>query len=211
MDTGVVLTHLIQAEQIKNLSTSTLVFNITQFFLSLNYQLFPLILNKASFESKISTFFQNYLVDRKTKYLWKNFSSPFFNVDIRVVQGSVLSLILLVLYLSFIFHIFEKRLKNLKIPISVILFVDNGLFISQNKSFNISNSHFFYSYNIISSLLEQFGLVIEYRKTEVFHFSRSYRVFNPSLLDLTILGDPIFCPKKTWQYLEFIFNKKLKF
>ena len=100
----------------------------------------------------------------------------------------MLFLILSVLYLFSIFHIFEKRLKNLKISISVILFVNNSLFISQDKSFNISNSNLFYNYNIISSLLEQFRLVIEHRKIEFFHFSRLYEMFNPPSLDLTMLG-----------------------
>ena len=62
------------------------------------------------------------------------FFSPFFNVDIDIGQGSALLSVLLVLYLSPIFHIFEKRLKNLKIPVSIILFVDNSLFLSQEKS-----------------------------------------------------------------------------
>jgi len=71
-------------------------------------------LDKAGFDSKISQFFQNYLVNRKTKYFWNNFSSSLFNVDIGVGQGSALSPIL---FLSLIVHILEKRLKNLKIQI----------------------------------------------------------------------------------------------
>jgi len=86
-----------------------LVFDIAQFFPSLNHQLLPLILNKASFNPKVSTFFQNYLVGRKTKYLWKSFFSLFFNVDVRVGQGSALSSILLSLYLSPILHILKKE------------------------------------------------------------------------------------------------------
>ena len=163
------------------------------------------------FNSKISQFFQNYLVDRKTKYLWNTFFSQFFNVDICVRQSSALSPILLALYLSPIFHIFEKRVKNLKILISVISFVDNGLFISQNKSFTISNSHLFCGYHIISSFLNQFGLVIEHGKMEVFHFSRTYGAFNSPQLDLSILGGSILHPKETWYYLGFIFNRKLIF
>ena len=37
-------------------------------------------------------------------------------------------------------------------------------------------------HNIIFFLLTKFGLVVKYRKTEVFHFSRSYRAFNPPSL-----------------------------
>jgi len=142
-------------------------------------------------------FFSNYLVGRKTQYLWNNFSFLFFNVDVSIKQGSVLFLVLSALYLSSIFHIFKKRVKNLKIPISLIFFVDNSLFILQEKSFEKLNSHLFCSYNVISSLLEQFELVIEHEKTEIFYFSRS-QVFNLSPLDLNIFGGPILCPKDIW-------------
>jgi len=47
----------------------------------------------------------------------------------------MLSPILFTLYLSPIFHIFEKKTKNLKITVSFLSFIDDGLFISQEKSF----------------------------------------------------------------------------
>ena len=75
----------------------------------------------------------------------------------------------------------------------------------------ISNSNLFCSYNIISSLLEKFGLIVEHRKTEVFHFSRSYSIFDSPPLDLSPLGGLILKPKNTWHYLRFIFNRKLTF
>jgi len=68
-------------------------------------------------------------------------------------------------------------------------------FISQNKSLVVPNTNLFCSYNIISSLLRKFGLIMEYGKMEVFHFSRSYGVFNPPSLDLTSLGVSFFIPK----------------
>jgi len=79
-------------------------------------------------------------------YLWNDFSSPFFDVNVGVSQESALSPILSALYLSLVFHIFEKRLKDLKIPVSVISFVNDGLFISQNKSLYILNSNLLCSY-----------------------------------------------------------------
>ena len=96
-----------------------------------------------------------------------------FDINVGVGQESVLSPILSTLYLSLFLYILENRFKNLKIPTSILSFVDDGLFIVQNKSFNISNSYLFYSYNILSKLLDSFGLVIKYSKTEIFHFSRS--------------------------------------
>ena len=77
-DASVVLTHFIHLGWVKNYMTSTLVFDIAQFFLSLNYHLLPLILRKASCNSKVKQFFSNYQVGRKTWYCWNNISSQFF-------------------------------------------------------------------------------------------------------------------------------------
>ena len=156
-------------------------------------------------------FFANYLVQRSTKYLWNDLSSPFFEVNVGVGQGSALSPILSTLYLSPLLYIIEKHFKNLNLPIPILSFVDDGLFIVQNKSFSISNSHLFCSYNILSKLLDSFGLIIEHSKTEIFYFNRSHSSFNPPPLDLSPLGGPILCPKDSWKYLGFIFDRKLSF
>ena len=105
MNVGVALTHLVHARWVKNILMSTLAFDITQFFPLLNHCLLPLILEKVGFDSKISIFFHDYLVGRKTKYLWNSFSSPSFNIDVGVRQGSALSpFYLLYIFLqSFIF------------------------------------------------------------------------------------------------------------
>ena len=150
-------------------------------------------------------FFKNYLVGRKTKYLWNDFISPSFNVNVGVRQASTLSPILSAFYLSPIFLSLENCLKILKIPIFIISFVDNGLFISQNKYISYSNANLFYSYNIISSLLTKCSLVIKHGKTDIFYFSRSYGAFNPPSLDLFALRGPILLPKET-QVLFLIEN-----
>jgi len=111
-----------------------------------------------------------------------------FDVNVGVGQESALSPILSTLYLSLFLYILENWLKNLKIPISILSFVDNGLIITQNKSFDISNSYLFCSYNILSKLLDSFSLVIEHSKTEIFHFSRSQGFFNLPSLNLSPLG-----------------------
>ena len=160
--------------------------NIAQFFSSINYQLLLLILNKASFDSKVSFLFSNYLIGKKNQYWWNDFISPLFHVDvdIDVGQGFVLSPILFALYFSPIFHIFEKISNNLNISILFLLFVDNGL-------------------------LKCFGLVLEYGKSKNFYFYRLHRYSNPPPLNLSCFGKPILCPKDNWRYLRFIFNRKL--
>ena len=210
-DAGIALTHIIHTGWIKHLSTSTLVFDIAQFFPSLNYCLLSLILDKAGFGPRVVNFFSNYLVNRKTSYFWNNFASHSFDVNVGVGQGSALSPILSALYLSPFFHILEKHLKILDLKISTLSFVDDGLLLTQSKSFHVSNAHLFSSYNIVLTLLSKFGLQVEHSKTEVFHFSRSLIDFSPPPLDLSSIGSPLLVPKDTWKYLGFIFNRKLSF
>ena len=102
----------------------------------------------------------------------------FFSVDVGIGQKSALSPVLSALFITLIFYIFEKRIKNLNIPVSFLSFVNEKLFISQEKSSIKTNVNIFCCYNIILSLLNQFDLVVEHRKTEVFHFSRAYRLIN---------------------------------
>jgi len=56
-DVGIILVHLIHVGWVKNLLTSTLAFDIVQFFPLLNYCLLSLILEKVGFNSKIPIFF----------------------------------------------------------------------------------------------------------------------------------------------------------
>ena len=63
----------------------------------------------------------------------------------------------------------------------------------------------------MTNFLDKFGFIVEHSKTEVFHFSRSHGSFNPSPLDLSLLGGLILSPKNFWKYLGFIFNRKLTF
>ena len=120
-----------------------------------------------------------------------------YEVNVRVGQGSALSPILSALYLSPLLYILEKCFKILNIPFSLIFFVNDGLFISQNKSIDISNSQLICSYNVLLGLLKKFGLSIEHSKTETFHFDRSHRTFNLPPLNLLPLGRPILHPKST--------------
>jgi len=152
-------------------------------------------------DSKISSFFKDFLVKRKTNYIWNELSSLTYKVNVGVGQGSTLSPILSALYLSPLLYILEKCLKILNIPISLISFVDDGLFISQNKSIDVLNSQLFCSYNVLSGLLNKFELNIEQSKTEMFHFNRSHGMFNPPSLNLLPLGGPILHPKKLMEIL----------
>ena len=147
----------------------------------LDHQILPLILNKAGFNSRSLSFFFNYLMNRKTQYMWNNLIISFFRIDIDIRQESAFFLNLSTLYIVPIFHIFKKRPKNLfqNLAVSFLSFVDDGLFISQEKSFERSNIILFCSYNIITSFFDQVKLTVKHGKLEIFYFFTLTRNFNP--------------------------------
>ena len=196
---------------VKNMLTSTLAFDIVQFFPSLNHHLLSLILEKAGVDSHVVKFFSNYLINKRMQYVWNNFFSHFIDINMGVDQGLALSPILLAFYLAPFLHILENHLKNLNLQISLLSFIDDGLLITQSKFFETSNSHLYYSYNVAFNLLTKFGLLVKYLKTEVFHFSRSQESFNPSPLNLSPISGLILTLKDFWRYLRFIFDRKLLF
>jgi len=73
IDAGIVPIHIIWSGWTKSLSTSTLAFDIAQFFLSLNHRFLTQIIHKAGLDTQVIKFFSNYLIKRKTNYLWNNF------------------------------------------------------------------------------------------------------------------------------------------
>ena len=89
------------------------MFDIIQFFPTLNHHLLTLILEKVGLDPKVTLFFVDYLVRRKTNYVWNEISSPIYKVNVGVGQGSALSPILSALYLSPFLYILENHLKNL--------------------------------------------------------------------------------------------------
>ena len=125
-------------------------------------------------------------------------------------QGSALSPIL---YIIPIFHIFKKRTNSLlsSIFVSTLSFVDNGLFISQKKSYEKLNTNLFFSYSIIYFLFEQFGLIIKHNKSKVFYFSRMMKNYKLPSLNLRPLRGYLLWSKDNWRYLEFFFDRKLTF
>jgi len=88
-------------------------------------------------------------------------------------------------------------LKKLSIPISVSLlsFVDNSLFVSQEKSYEKSNAILYSGYNIVSFLFNKFGLVIKHNRSEIFYFSKLTKEANISPLNLRPIKDAVIKPK----------------
>ena len=212
INAGIYLTYIIHAGWAKECHMSVIAFDIAQFFPPLNHFFLSAYLEKAGLDANILKFFQSYHSNRSTTYTWNNFVSKKFATSVGISQGSALSPILLAIYLTPIIKTFKKRIKNLKenIPTDILSFVDDGLLISQEKSYELSSAFLLSSYNMISRILSDAGLVMEHDKSEVFYFTRAHQPPNPSI-NLMSVGGPILHPKPIWRYLEFFFNRKLNF
>ena len=113
-----------------------MVFDIVQFFPSLNHSMLTLILRHFGFPDCVVDFFSDYLVGRSTQYSWNSFLSGACDADVGVGQGSALSPILSALYIAPLIRIFELRAQSLNLSTSILSFVDDGLLISQRKTYN---------------------------------------------------------------------------
>ena len=112
------------------LKTSIIVFDIAQFFPSLNHSMLTFILSHFGFANCIVDFFSDYLVGRSTQYSWNFFLSGACNADVGMGQGSALSPILSALYIAPLIRIFEYRAQVLNLDTCILSFVDDGLLIS---------------------------------------------------------------------------------
>ena len=163
------------------------------------------ILSHFGFANCIVDFLSDYLVGRSTQYSWNSFLSGACDVDVGMGQGSALSPILSALYIAPLIHIFEHRAQALNIDTCILSFVDNGLLISQGKTYNKTLPELYSSYKVVTDLMVIFGLVMEHDKSENLHFSRAYNDSNPEL-DLSAMGAPTLKPKTYWRYLGFYFD-----
>jgi len=125
-------------------------------------------------------------------------------------QGSALSPILSVLYITPLLYLFECRAQALNLDTSTLSYVDDSLLVSQGRIYNKTLPELTSSYSIVSDLMVSFDLVMEHDKSEIFHFSRVHNDSNPKL-DLSAIGAPILKPKTYWQYLGFYFDQQLSF
>jgi len=174
-------------------------FDIAQFFPSLNHSILTTILQHSGFTDCIISFFSHYLIGRSTQYSWNSFLSNAYDIDVGVGQGLALFLILSTFYIVPILHLFERQAQVLNLDSFILLFIDDGLLVSQRKTYNKTLLELISDYRIAIDLLVLFGLVMKHDKSEVFHFSRVHNDSNPEL-DLSAISAPTLKPKTYWQY-----------
>jgi hypothetical protein len=143
--------------------------------------------------------------------------SALYPCSVGVGQGSALSPILSALYISPIFHLLDYWIKfkesNVKNISSFLSYVDDGLLVATDSTYEDSHLSLVEAYTHVSTLFTEFGLVMEHSKTELFNFAKKPGDPNPPI-DLGVepfTGDHPLSPKSTWRYLGVFFDRALTF
>jgi hypothetical protein len=209
-DAGLFLTHLVRTGWASGLQTSVLAFDIAQFFPSINHEFLLAVLRKQGFHPMVVSFFESYLVERHTTYVWNNFTSDPRRADVGVGQGSALSPVLSALIMAPIMKLYRMRES---IGSTLISYVDDGTVVVQAREIATNCIVLYHAYATLVVLCTAAGLAMEHSKTELFHFTRAHKGWDQSL-DLgfaPFTGNTPLKPKKFWRYLGFFFDRRLTF
>jgi hypothetical protein len=128
-DAGVYLTHIVHSGWVEGLETSIVAFDIAQFFPSLNHEVLLEVISRLGFPRVVVDFFRSYLIGRRTTYQWNAFQSGKYLSDVGVGQGSALSPVESVLYLTLIMRLFHASQIGKKV--GLMSYVDDGMIIAQ--------------------------------------------------------------------------------
>jgi hypothetical protein len=211
-DAGVFLTHLVKAGWAKGHKTSVIAFDVAQFFPSLNHEFLLRILSQQGFPTHVGAFFTSYLVGRSTSYRYGLESSPFFDADVGVGQGSALSPMLSSIYFSAAMRLFYSQ--STKLEVDLLSYVDDGTLVCQARKTSQCLPRLAQAYGIMFQVLSDMGLSMEHSKTELFHFSCEQKNYQDLSISLPVgpnsAVNPL-CPKAIWCYLGFFFDRHLTF
>ncbi|THH22401.1 hypothetical protein EUX98_g8204 [Antrodiella citrinella] len=166
----------------KGLVCSMLLFDIAQFYPSINHDLLGAIMSKQGFHPRYVAFFDDYLKDRKTRIRFqKNFSED-IDTPLGVGQGSALSPILSGLYIAAAIHKWvgtDARVKMVDDDREMIIdingcimqfYVDDGAIVVTSATLETNAVLLAKVFKGISTDLERLGLRVERTKNELVHF-----------------------------------------
>ncbi|KAF8663976.1 hypothetical protein AX14_006798 [Amanita brunnescens Koide BX004] len=218
IDAGVVLASFITNAKEAGLHSTACMFDISQFFLSLDHHVTALILTRLGFNHKLIALLGSYFRDRTTVYRWDSATSKAYDFSVGTPQGDCISPVLSALYLSTAL----KACVPIPFPppnVRSLFFIDNGLLYTASRSLKQNASRIERKLQEITAALACIGLYVEADKTEVIHFpgyvmkgSGRRHAENLSKPSITINdgnSTMVVKPKDCIRYLGFYFSSTL--
>ncbi|KAF8632119.1 hypothetical protein AX17_004922 [Amanita inopinata Kibby_2008] len=210
IDTGLSLTHDIQAAWKNGLSLSFLAIDIKGYFDNVNHDRLIHMLKLLGFAPEIVAWTKSFLADRAVRIHVDNHTGNHTTLaGVGIPQGSPISPILSSIYTAFILHSI-KDIPNTDLK----AYVDNNGIASVSHSLNINIERLERSFNTIVNKLSAIGLSINADKTELIHFPRTPG--NPSAEPHININPPndrarTVHPQQVIRWLGIYFDRKLNF
>ena len=171
-DAGVQLVHNIRQGWLRNLDSTVLLFDVSSFYTSVQWEPLVAILRKQGFASEFCDFMVEYLKDRVTSFRFNNQVCGPVEITMGVGQGSCLSPVLSGLYLAPVLHKWAPVDTLLEGNIQTQFFVDDGLFHAISDDLNTNVRLIRWRYRAMAEDLARIGVFIGTDKFELVHFRK---------------------------------------
>jgi Reverse transcriptase (RNA-dependent DNA polymerase) len=174
LDASLTLLHDIQSAQQAGLHCGILLFNIQGFFDNINHERLVQVLVDLGFAPEIVCWCRSFLQDRTVRLCFNGHTSDPFNFPVGTPQGSLVSLVLSIIYTVLLLHKM-RALTNQSLGMYIN---DRAIFACGKKWKDVENT-MQSSYTICVEWLTWAGLNIEPEKTELLFFRKQKKGLAP--------------------------------
>src|ERR1700677_1606878 len=211
LDAGLTLLHDVQRAHSIGLKVGILLFDVRGFFDHVNHGRMSSILENLGFAPELVQWSRAFLHNRKVKLRFNSILSEDRDQPVGVPQGSPLSPVLSITYMSFLLRKMEGWTNS-----SLGMYVDDGILFACAEEWEEVERLLRARYTICEEWLRRSGLAIEPDKTELMFFQKPYERNSVSAPTCLILPDPdtstyhVVQPVENLRYLGFFINRRLK-
>jgi hypothetical protein len=211
LDAGLALLHDVQEAHRQGLKCGILLFDVRGFFDNVNHGWMAAILENLGYPPELVQWSEAFLRDRKVRLSFNNVISEERGQPIGVPQGSPLSPVYSITYISSLLAMMKGWNNS-----SLGMYVDNGILFACADKWEAVERLLRAWYTVCEEWLRCSGLAIEPDKTELLFFQKPYEhntVLAPTWL---ILPDPVthsyymVLLVENLHYLGFFINRRLK-
>jgi hypothetical protein len=211
LDAGLALIHDIQDAHRRGLKVGILLFDVRGFFDNVNHGHMTAILENLGYPPELVRWSEAFLKDRKVRLSFNNVISGERGQPIGVPQGSPLSPVYSITYMSSLLAKMKEWHNS-----SLGMYVDDSILFAASEEWGDVERLLTARYAVCEEWLRRSGLAIEPDKTELLFFQKPYErnaVPAPTRLvlpDPTIASYYMVRPVENLRYLGFFINRQLK-
>ena len=211
LDAGLTLLHDIQRTQQVGLKCGILLFDIKGFFDNVTHDCMVNILRKLGYSHETVNWTDSFLKEQKVRLRFNGILSEQRDQPVGVPQGSPLSPVLSITYMSSLLHKMARWNNS-----SLGMYVDDGILFACAPDWEGVETLLHARYTVCEDWLRMLGLAIEPDKTEVMFFEKARERHATPLPRCLLLPDRegntyySVMPAGTLRYLGFFFQKRQK-